>query len=87
MTDKILTDKQGNVVVEGDSIMYITDGPRINYGIIKKIEWTKSPWGYEHWKIRVLKTYGFFLNKPMIVILTEPTMFKCGVELVRIDKV
>ena len=76
----ILQDKQGNVVSEGDKIMYITDGPRVNYGTVISFDRVK-PWGYEHWSIKVLKTAGSYHEKDRIVYLTEPTIFKCGVAL------
>jgi len=77
MTDETLFDKSGYIVSIGDQIMYITDGPRVNYGVVEKIE-RVSPHGYEHWKVTVQKTGGEWLEKPRQVILTEPTMFLCN---------
>jgi len=74
-------DKSGYIVSEGDEIVYVTDGPRVNYGVIQRIERVK-PYGYEQsngfWKITVLKTGGGYLEKPFRVTLTEPTIFKCN---------
>jgi hypothetical protein len=77
MYDKMLFDKSGYIVSVGDKIVYVTDGPRVNYGVVEKIERVK-PYGYEHWKVTVLKTGGWYLEKPRKVILTEPTIFLCA---------
>ena len=76
----ILYDNQGNMLAVGDKIMYVTDRRGINYGTIQKIERVNS-WGYEHWKVEVLKTMAPYLKEPTVVYLTEPVMFRCDVVL------
>ena len=76
MCDKLLFDQSGYIVSVGDQIVYITDGPRVNYGVVEKIQ-RVSPYRYEHWKITVQKTGGWYLEKPRRVTLTEPTIFLC----------
>jgi len=78
--EKIFLDYTGTVLKVGDHIMYVTDGPTINYGIIRGIK-RVCPYGYEHWSIKVWKEKGNYLTEPRYVVLTEPTVFKCGVEL------
>jgi hypothetical protein len=79
--DKIFLDKSGVVLNVGDQVMYITDRRGINYGVIRSIERVKS-YGYKHWKIKVFREKGGWNNESRLVVLTEPYVFKCGVELV-----
>jgi len=81
MSKIIFKDKVGNVVTEGDQIMYITDGPSVNYGVVSTIGRSETCFGYNHWKIKVWKTAGPWHSKDRYVTLTEPTVFRCGVEL------
>ena len=79
MTDKIFVDNQGKVLKVGDPIMYVTDGPRINYGTIQKIAWVIPRWStHEQLRIHVWKVKGGCMEKERTVILTYPTIFKCG---------
>jgi hypothetical protein len=78
MSDKLFFDKNGYIMAVGDKIMYITDGPRVNYGVIEAIGWKTPAWSNrEQLKITVLKTAGGWLEKPTKVTLTYPTVFKC----------
>lgn len=79
MTDEIFVDNQGKVLKVGDPIMYITDGPRVNYGTIEKVAWVKPAWSNrKHIRVHVWKVKGGHMEKPRTVVLTYPTIFKCG---------
>jgi hypothetical protein len=78
---KVLVDQQGNNVEVGDRVMYITDGPHVNYGTVKKVTWKETDWGRKFWSIQVLKTHSAHLEKPILVTLSYPTLFKCGIVL------
>ena len=80
---QVCVDDHGNQLNVGDKVMYITDGPRVNYGIIKKMAETQCPWNKKYYGIRisVWKEKGGYTDKPTMVTLTYPTIFKCGVTL------
>ena len=82
--EKILLDNSGTVLKVGDQIMYVTSYSgdiRINYGVIRSITRKKRRHGCDNWSVKVWKECGKWLEEPKQVVLTGPTLFKCGVEL------